>query len=337
MIKPYLLAQVWGMLDHAPLTTCATPDCMGTSFTFRIRRAEMGVYGSALGDRFAFKAVIDPIRALEFKDITLTLAGPNGPKETTIKQPVGATTLLQDLFLSYSFEYADITAGQFRIPVSWESYNSSAKTLLPERALVVRQFSDKRDIGLRVSKTFKRFSYGLFLLNGAGQNTLDFNVQKDMALRLEAYPIDGMMIGLLAYSSVTDRGMAGTKDRWEGDLRFERAGFIGQAEFIRGRDKTSKGWVDSYGLYAAVGYTYRERVQAVIRYGHYDPSLGRESGAICATSLSAASACEANVYEVGVNAFILGNELKVQASYSLFGWTNVPDQHQVIVATQLAL
>ncbi len=83
----------------------------------------------------------------------------------------------------------------------------------------------------------------------------------------------------------------------------------------------------------AGAFTFLERFQAAIRYGHYDPKLGQASQG-CTTTTSAAAACEANVYEVGLNAFVHKNEVKLQLGYSLFDWAGLPAQHQVIVVSQ---
>jgi hypothetical protein len=63
-------------------------------------------------------------------------------------------------------------------------------------------------------------------MNGEGQNRLDTNDQKDLALRLEAYPIEGLTLAGVGYTAVGERELANTKDRIEGDLRLEKAGVL---------------------------------------------------------------------------------------------------------------
>ncbi len=47
------------------------------------------------------------------------------------------------------------------------------------------------DIGIKVEKKLgKHFYYQADVFNGEGQNKLDTNAQKDLALRLELYPVD---------------------------------------------------------------------------------------------------------------------------------------------------
>ena len=70
-----------------------------------------------------------------------------------------STSILQDVQLTYMTDYADISIGQFKIPVSLEGAGSASKLLFPERALISRAFGDKRDLGLKVEKKFEYFSY----------------------------------------------------------------------------------------------------------------------------------------------------------------------------------
>jgi phosphate-selective porin len=85
-------------------------------------------------------------------------------------------------------EYADVSLGQFKIPISWEGYQSSSKLLFPERALSSRAFGDQRDIGLRVEKIGPIYYYaGLF--NGTGLNRRDNNDKRCAASR--RVPLNG--------------------------------------------------------------------------------------------------------------------------------------------------
>ena len=95
--------------------------------------------------------MIDPARVLEFRDRTLG--------EATVKQPVGPVSMFQDFYVTYKTTYVEASVGQFKIPVSWEGYNSSSKLLFAERAPVSRAFGDKRDLGIRLAKKFERFGY----------------------------------------------------------------------------------------------------------------------------------------------------------------------------------
>jgi len=367
--RPSVLAQFWFFFDQSaptyaatttgPASICLTSDCVANSTTFRIRRAELGFNGGAWGDRVQYKITIDPGRALELQNTTLTVAGSPSKETVSAKQPtavpVGASsvptslTILNDWALTYSFEPVEITVGQMRIPVSWEGSGASGKLLFPERSqAAARQFGDRRDIGLRVGKAFKYFSYGVYLFNGGGQNNLDTNNQKDFALRLEAYPIEGMMIGFVDYNSVGQRNLSGSKDRVEVDFRYETrplgpVTLLLQSEYIRGWDRIDanvcvdnpdggmcRSWLPSAGFYVPGAMTLYDRVQLALRYGRMDPNLGTDSSGDADYKYR-----EANIYEVGLNGFILKRQVMLQASYSVFAWAGIPAQHQLIVSSQL--
>src|SRR4030095_1488424 len=107
-------------------------------------------------------------------------AGGTTPVPHPPGDPAGPATIFQDYFITFMTDYADISLGQFKIPVSYEGFNSSSKILFPERPLGSRAYGNKRDIGLRVEKKLgEYFGYALEDVNGAGQNKLDDDIAKD--------------------------------------------------------------------------------------------------------------------------------------------------------------
>jgi len=186
--QPGILAQGWFVLEHGNGVT-------GLS-TFRLRRAELIAKGEILPKRVGYQIMVDPAKVREFG--TTTVAGPpdamGNPTTVTIRQPITAVSPLQDFYITFLTPYLDVSLGQFKIPVSWEGYNSSGRIIMPERASVSVLYGDRRDTGLRLWKTFPKWGYSAGIFNGPGLNNLDNNNQKDVALRLEAYPIKGLTI-----------------------------------------------------------------------------------------------------------------------------------------------
>src|SRR6478609_4812144 len=147
--------------------------------------------------------MIDPARVLD--NNSKSIATDDKVTSVTVNNQ-GTVTILQDYMVSFMSDYADLTVGQFKIPVSYEGYNSASKILFPERSVVSRRFGDQRDLGIKIDKKIgKNFYYQVAVFNGEGQNKLDTNKQKDLALRLEAYPIDGLMIAGAGYTRVGQR------------------------------------------------------------------------------------------------------------------------------------
>ena len=312
--QPGLLLQGWLLVDHADATTS----------TFRLRRAELSVKGEIVPAQVGYALMIDFAKALEFQDKTIDVPGTTPPSQITIKQPVGATAMLQDFFVSYLSPYADVSLGQFKIPVSWEAYNSTAKLLFPERATMVSKLADRRDLGVRVTKTFKTFGYSAGVFNGAGQNTLDGNNGKDLALRLEAYPVAGLVLAGVGYATVGNRDQT-LRDRFEGDLRYESGPFLFQGELIYGRDRKSAGAaiVKSMGFYGALAYTLPMNLQPALRVALYDPDTGTAKDGTWQV-------------DVGVNYYLRGHEAKAQLAYSRFQYqdSSKTADNQVILALQ---
>jgi phosphate-selective porin len=286
--------------------------------------------------------VVDPAKLLEFTSQTLTVS--NGtpkdaakPETVTAKQPASATvSALQDIYITILSSYADVSLGQFKIPVSWEGYNPSSKVLFPERAAVSREFGDKRDLGIRVTKTFKYFGYSAGVFNGAGQNNLDVNNAKDLTLRLEGYPIEGLVVAGVIYGSVgTSWTQANAKDRFEGDLRYTNGPFLFQGEYIRGHDVSATGApTNSHGFYAAFAWTFSDMLQPCIRIGYLDPDFTRNVDPNAAGATKGKD--EFWHYDAGLNYYLRKNEVKFQLAYGRTQYETLAAINDVTLAAQVA-
>lgn len=300
--------------------------------TFRLRRAEIRIKGEIVPMRVGYQIMVDPAKVLESQKTTAPTA--DGSTSVSVQQqPASQSTIsiMQDFFITFMSDYADVSFGQFKMPVTWEGYNGSSKLLFPERAAVVRRWGDKRDIGLRVDKKLfgEKLYYSLSVLNGEGQNKADSNNQKDVGLRLEAYPIKQIMLGAVGYMGVTERDRGGTKDRVDGELRIEAGGALLQAEYVRSWDVPATGAdrIPGHGFYAAAGYTFFDRLQPIARIGFIDPNTNEDP---------TASEDETWVYEGGFNYYLRKHEMKLQASYSVFDFDLAKTRHELIVAAQVA-
>ncbi len=354
--QPSANLQVWAVAEHLGNARVEnsknSADDNAWASSFRIRRAEIKVKGEIIPKTVSYMVMFDPARLLDFKSTPVTTTGvdANGmPTSTTTNTvaPAGAlggstiltgasTSILQDVQLTYITDYADFSIGQFKIPVSYEGFNGASKLILPERALVSRMFGDKRDLGFKIEKKFDSFSYLLGVYNGQGQNNLDSNDQKDLTLRLEAYPIKDVTLGVVGYTSVGDNQLVGTKRRIEGDIKVEKSGFLLQAEAIRGWDRTALGqsMQEGQGFYVLAGYTLFDKLQPVVRIGSVDPWVGNdEHGAVALDKND-----EVTAYEFGANYYLKQNDAKLQ----LFGSFFDPEQKvskttfDLILAAQVA-
>jgi hypothetical protein len=314
--QPSALFQVWAFGSHLDNGTDET-----WTSSFRIRRAELRIKGEIVPKTFGYAVMIDPARLLEFQTRNVPVSdqepAPAEPGTVAVPQAPtnGSTSLLQDVSLTYITEYADVSIGQFKIPVSYEGVNSSSKLHFPERSLVSRSFGDRRDLGVKVEKKFDMFGYTLGLFNGEGQNRFDSNDQKDLALRLEVYPVKGVTAAIVGYTGLTERELARTKDRIEVDLKVEMNEIVLQGEYIRGWDMGTTGTrVEGHGFYAVAGYTFFEKLQPMFRIGAIDPNVDDdEYGA-----LELDPNDEYTTYELGANYYFKQHDCKLQLAGGFF-------------------
>lgn len=326
--QPGILLQGWFLLDRQESTTS----------TFRLRRAEMSVKGEIIPKWISYALMIDAAKVLESQEEEIAVSnqtpaatGPETTETVQVKQPPKAIAVLQDFFITFQLPYVDLSLGQFKIPVSWEGYNtSSSKLLFPERAIIAREFGDVRDLGLRLTKRFRYFGYSAGVFNGATLNNLDTNNAKDGALRLELYPIPGMALAGVVYASIGQRGEVNTKDRYEGDLRFERGPFLFQSEYIRAHDVKEKS-TDAQGFYATLAYNWREKLQPAFRVTYFDPDIHQN---LMPQNLTDQD--ELWQYDVGINYYIRQNEAKLQVGYSRMQYENKKANNEIILVAQVA-
>ncbi|MCL2258460.1 MAG: OprO/OprP family phosphate-selective porin [Cystobacterineae bacterium] len=316
--RPGILLQGWFVAQRTEKTAT----------TFRLRRLELHARGDMVSGLISYAAMIDPAKLMEFKDTTVAVKG-GADSSVTVKQPgSSAVSILQDFFISVKSPYVDVSLGQFKIPVSWEGYNSSSRLLFPERAMVSREFGDKRDLGIRFSKNFKYFGYSAGIFNGAGQNVLDVDNAKDIAVRLEVYPVKGLVLAGVAYMTLGSR-KENAKDRYEADLRYEQGPFLLQAEYIRARDvKNSAASVNGQGFYSAIAWTFWDMLQPCVRVGYMDPNV----------KLKKASGGKDRSwqFDAGLNYYLRKQEVKFQLSYSRVQYRELKSSNEFILAGQVA-
>lgn len=306
--QPSVNLQVWAFASHLADDDPKTEGEWNS--TMRIRRAEIKAKGEIIPKQIAYMVMFDVARLLDFQNKTLTV----GDSTVTVSQPPsgGNTSILQDVALTYLTDYADVSVGQFKIPVSLEGSGSASKLYFPERALISRKYGDRRDIGIKAEKKFGYFGYNVGLFNGQGQNNLDTNDQKDLGARLEVYPFGDsgkeLTAAVVGYTALNDRDEAGTKDRIEGDVKLEKANVLVQAEYIRGWDRNATTRVEGQGFYILAGYSIGD-LQPLVRIGSVDSNVDIDQPA---------PDDEYTAYEFGANYYLKGHDAKLQLAGGFF-------------------
>ena len=272
IFQPSLLLQFWGYYSHNPNITVGDKNLS----TFRIRRSEIRVKGDIIPGLLSYNVMFDPAKAFAFGPKDLPVAGqmpaPDAAGHVTAQQPSYTDpSILQDYFITFKSDYADVSLGQFKIPVSYEGFNGASKIIFPERALVARRYGDKRELGIKVEKKIgDYFFYSLGVFNGSGVNTTDNDNEKDVALRLEAYPIKGLTLAGVGYRTFGERD-GGYRSRLEADIRYEGYDFIALGEYIHAWDGPKSKEIEGHGAYGTLGYTFLKRIQPVARFGFLNP------------------------------------------------------------------
>jgi hypothetical protein len=310
--------------------------------TLRIRRAELKLFGEIIPKRVFYRLMFDGAKLLRFTEDAVPVqnqdpppSDPARPETVNTAAPPADTAPLQDLFVTV-FGDVDITAGQFKIPLSYEGLQPSTKLLLPERALVSRYYGEKRDIGIKAAKKFPRGAYVLGVFDGQGPNQLDSNLQKDVALRLEAYPTRGLVMAAVGYTAIGQRDLPGTKDRLEGDLVIQHDTVVLQSEYIHGWERNpNAARIESHGAYVTVAVMVADPLQAAARIGFLDPDVHAGDTSILNTAVVH--------FEAGLNFAVrrfsrLPTGLRFQLGYALFD-PRLPGsslRHEGIFSTQIA-
>ena len=327
--QPLALLQIWGVATHV--------ENQKTTSTFRLRRAELGAKGEILPKLLTYRVVFDLAKTPTFTTSTSQVpvtAADGGPSPGTVavsSAALGADrSTLQDAYMTYLSDYADVTIGQFKIPVSLQALQSNAKLLFPERSRVTREYGDRRDIGIRVDKKIADvFYYNVGLFNGQGQSVTDADRAKDLALRLEAYPIPGLTVGGLAYGTVA-AGNGVARNRVEGDVRLELADLIVQGEYIHAWTGPKTRRLEGHGAYGEVAYLIAGQFQPAARIGFLDTNTN---------NLKPASISETGVqeqYELGLNYLVKGGvyDGKLTAAFAYYSQEHGPDTSELTLQAQ---
>jgi len=208
----------------------------------------------------------------------------------------GVTPKLLDAYTTYKIaDYLKVTAGQFKVPFSYESLVSDADLEFIDRTQVVNALAGRstdvignqngRDIGGELTGSFAKlndhylFDYYFAVVNGAGYDvTTDNNNHKDIAGRLAIHPIQNLTIAADFYHGIDLFTIAaGTAKANTYNLR-NRQGIDGRyvwkklsltAEYDKGTDAhlNRNGW---YGQ--AAYFVWSNKLQLAARYDTFDPT-----------------------------------------------------------------
>jgi len=265
---------------------------------------------------------------------------------------VGASTTLTDAFINWNhFTWANVKAGQFKSPYSYEFLAADPKLYTIERTLGSDRLTLNRQVGVQLAGDFfeKQLSYATGVFNGNGLNTTTNDNGKFLYMgRLAGVPWQGKLFGQPAKWSVGADGFTSkdtaltmasdfglTSNTFSGqrkglglDSQFSLGGFELWTEYLRVTFKPTD-LKPAGTFYADAWYvqgTYfvlPKMLQAALKYDEFDPSDKKVGDAV-------------GTYTFGLNYFLKGDDIKLQCNYLISDMpAPTPTQRQLQLRTQI--
>ncbi len=316
------LVQIWGSAGDA-----------GYRDSFRIRRTELTLSGQ-INDKVRWAIMVDPAKSLSLNSSSAFMNGTTVLSGSSVNQ---ASRILQDAFVSTTYiPHLRVDVGQFKIPLSMESGESSASLSTFERALFMSDrarggsFGDIRDIGVMLSGALTKYAdfyVGEFNSSGDRQNDVAVNDQKATIGRLVIKPVKWLQIGGSgAYGNGGSRPDRPRRDRLGAEFLIRHAGFTVKSEYMQGKDAN----VLRQGYYALTSYRLRQRFEPVFRFDAFDPDVRH-------SNLNAATAPERD-FIAGFNWYLSDTHFRIQTNYvrKTFAKDVMPGRNLVFVNLQTA-
>jgi phosphate-selective porin OprO and OprP len=243
----------------------------------------------------------------------------------------GYRAQLTDCFVVWNrYPAANISLGQFKTPYGYEQLVADPKNITVERSLPNDQLTLSRQLGAMVSGSFFKnslgYSAGMFNGNGANNGSND-NDQFLYVGRLTSMIIttdrSRVGVGVGGFSTRDTGTFMGRRTGLGIDAQAGYGAYDVQAELLRtnfdrdvGADYTANGW----SVLGACMFVPK-KLQGIVRYETYDPNRS-------------VAANHSNLWTVGFNYFIKGDDLKLSVNY-LIGDPAGPLSNQARLLTRM--
>jgi phosphate-selective porin len=199
---------------------------------------------------------------------------------------------LLDAFVTYSrFDFAKISMGSFKNPISLELNTPCHKLHTINRSRVVNQLaSPDRDRGVMFlgGADTTLFQYRLAITNGTGLFDKDNNKRKDYSARVVLNPHKNIKIGASYKYGESKSEIVDAPDdertRWGADLQYKKGAFLLQGEYLYGKDVGSyttgggcgdpienhQGSIKRDGGFLMAMYKFKNNIQPVLKVEYFD-------------------------------------------------------------------
>lgn len=198
-------------------------------------------------------------------------------------------TYILDAFVSYTrFEWAKLSIGQFKSPLSLEQNTSCAGLHTVHRSKVVEELAGpQRDLGVMLfgGTAESKFKYYLAVMNDYARGFEDENTAKSIKSRFTFAPFNFLQLGGSFGYGVTGANSDNTKTRVGGEMQLSFGNFMIQGEYLWGDDtgdyttgggcdgtpiEFHTGGVTRDGFFAQAMYMTSWGIQPVVKFEAYD-------------------------------------------------------------------
>ncbi|RUT79946.1 porin [Ancylomarina longa] len=233
------------------------------------------------------------------------------------------TPYLLDAFVTYSrYDFAKISVGSFKSPISLELNTPCHKLHTINRSKVVMQLATPdRDRGIMIlgGADTTLFQYRVAITNGTGLFENDNNKYKDYAARIVMNPHKNLKIGVSYKYGKSASKVEGASDdertRYGADFQYKKGAFMLQGEYLYGKDVGSyttgggcgeelelhTGDVKRDGMFLMAMYRTQSNLQPVVKFEYFDSDKDLDDNTEYCTTY-------------GLNYFI-NDWTKIQANY----------------------
>lgn len=281
------LIQFWYLEDQ-------TQSAVAADTNFRVRRAELKFTGSSAENTRWFLAA-DFAKGLSTNATSVVTSGTT---KTTINDinTSGDNKILQDMGIVFKLAPdLELTLGQFKLPTTAESMQSTSELLFAERSLLTRTYGERRDPGAMLSYKYEKIKASMAMSNGQGPNVDEKNDRKDYTGRLEATLPYGFSVGTFVQCK---DAICYDPNRYGVNLGWANASLSLRGEYVNGNISS----VRSTAYMFDGGYKLSDQWQLAARYDSLKPNIANQFTSTAAT--------------VGVNYFYSKQNLKLQLNHT---------------------
>lgn len=240
-----------------------------------------------------------------------------------------AHTMMSDVYISTDIiPHNTVYFGQSRVPIGVEGTTSGLKLDLIDLSQIARNYSNTRDIGIKVAGDYKYFDYYVGAFNGSRYNSKDSNTDMDIATWFDIKPLAAFpQFGKATVGAGYTYGKVDSTSTTVTSKSYDIFGFYADYKYKKAALKYE--WAFSDGAYAAVNrkssgwylsglYDVTPKTQLVLKMDRFDPDRTVRDNLITEYSIGTNYFMSNYNLKFQVNAVIVDNPIKKNSSRLVF-------------------